>query len=152
MSPNSFTAPIIRSARNEDAEAIATLSAQLGYPVDATTVTRRLGKLLARPEHAVFVCADDDGNVLGWAAAEHRLTLESGERIELVGLVVDEAMRRHGIGAALVTAVEAWCMRRGQDEIFVRSNITREDAHAFYLQLGYEHGKTQHAYRHRLGA
>lgn len=146
-----FSAPIIRTARAEDAEAIAALSAQLGYPTDAAAVAKRLAKLLARPEHAVFACTDEDGKVLGWAAAEHRLTLESGERVELVGLVVDEAMRRNGIGAALVTAVEAWCRRRGADELFVRSNVTRDAAHAFYLQLGYEHAKTQHAYRHRLG-
>ncbi|MDO5505221.1 MAG: GNAT family N-acetyltransferase [Pseudoxanthomonas suwonensis] len=146
-----FTAPIIRTARAEDAPAIAELSAQLGYPVPAASIAQRLNKLLARPDHAVFVCADDDGNVLGWASAEQRLTLATGDYIELAGLVVEEGMRRRGIGAALVTAVEAWCRRRGVEDIFVRSNTVREQAHAFYQRMGYEHGKTQHAYRHRLG-
>lgn len=148
---SAFTAPIIRTARAEDAPAIAELSAQLGYPVPAASVAQRLNKLLARPDHVVFVCADDDGKVLGWASAEQRLTVATGEHIELAGLVVDESMRRRGIGAALVTAVEAWCRRRGVADIFVRSNVLREHAHAFYQRMGYEHGKTQNAYRHRVG-
>lgn len=147
---SNFSAPIIRTARQEDAKAIAKLAEQMGYPVAEATVGQRLNKLLARPDHAVFVCADDDGAVLGWVSAEQRLMLTTGEHIELAALVVDEGMRRKGIGAALLTAVEAWCRRRGVADLFVRSNTVREDAHAFYLQMGYQHCKTQDAWRHQL--
>ncbi|HEX8777263.1 MAG TPA: GNAT family N-acetyltransferase, partial [Rhodanobacter sp.] len=89
----------------------------------------------------------DHGGLLGWIAIERRLTLESGERIEIVGLVVDAAARGTGVGRALVTDAEQWARAQGFDAIGVRSNVAREGSHPFYEALGYVRMKTQHAYR-----
>ena len=76
--------------------------------------------------------------------------LEMGERVEIVGLVVDSVARRSGVGRALVAAAEHWARSRGIDEVFVRSNVVRPESHPFYERIGYLLSKTQHVYRKRL--
>ncbi len=136
---------MIRRATTADTEAIVRLSTQLGGAVELERMPARLQRILDQPTHAVFVAEGEDGPC-GFAAAEHRLTLPFGESVELMSLVVDEAARRSGFGALLVSAVEAWAMRRGVDRVQVRSSITRDVPHAFYPNLGYVLHKTQHVY------
>ena len=81
---------------------------------------------------------------------ERRYTLESGEFVEIVGLVVDAAARGHGVGRALVAEAEAWVLEQGFDAIRVRSNVARDASHPFYENLGFARIKTQHAYRKAL--
>lgn len=74
------------------------------------------------------------------------MTLESGERIEIVGLVVSAAVRQGGVGRRLVDDAEQWAVSQGFDTIGVRSNVARAESHPFYERLGYVRGKTQHVY------
>lgn len=141
----------IRHARDEDAAAIAALGAQLGYPVAVDAIAARLRKLLAMPTQAVFVACDEDDTVRGYVATEQRLLLESGAHVEIVALVVDADSRRGGAGRALLTAAESWAYRRGVSRLRVRSNVLREEAHAFYPDMGYALDKTQHCYLRELG-
>lgn len=137
---------VIRSAQQDDAPAIAVLATQLGYPATAEEAASRLARLDGMPDHCVLV-ADLHGRVAGWAHVERRMNLESGERAELMGLVVDAQVRRTGIGQQLVAAVEQWAVARGLQTIVVRSRVTREAAHAFYRQLGYDVCKSQHVFQ-----
>lgn len=137
--------PRLRGARPEDAAEVARLAGELGYPVRVADMAARLAAILPSPRQRVTV-AEDDGRLLGWIAAERRLTLESGARVEIVGLVVDAAARGTGIGRALVEDAERWARGQGFDAIGVRSNVTREASHPFYERLGYQRRKTQHAY------
>ena len=73
------------------------------------------------------------------------------DRVIIVGLVVGERHRRHGVGRALVKAVTEWTRKLGHTTIRVRSNAARVEAHDFYPALGFERTKTQHAYRFVLG-
>jgi GNAT superfamily N-acetyltransferase len=141
---------MIRDAVPGDAPEIARLSAQLGYPADAATYEERLRRLLPSPSHAILVCEADGGRLAGYVAIEERLMLVSSGRVEIVALVVDTEKRRAGTGRRLVEAAEDWARSRGGGELFLRSNIVRADAHAFYPALGYVHRKTQHAYAKRL--
>ncbi len=63
------------------------------------------------------------------------------------GLVVDEAVRSQGCGWLLLDAGEKWARKKGCKGVSVRSNVIRERAHEFYLRHGYEHYKTQKAFR-----
>ncbi len=109
-------------------------------------IEARLAMFEDLAEKYVAVATLTDSKLLGWIAAEHRVLLESGDRIEIVGLVVDATARRQGIGKTLVAAAESWAMARGIATIFVRSNVARNASHRFYESIGYERAKTQHAY------
>ena len=76
--------------------------------------------------------------------------MQTADRAELIGLVVDSAARRRGLGRALVDAAEQWARSRGLTTVKVRSNVTRELSHPFYEALGYVREKTQHSYRKRF--
>jgi GNAT superfamily N-acetyltransferase len=138
----------IRKATTDDAPAIAQLSGQLGYPVEARVMRERLERFLQLEEHAVFVA--ETTQVVGWIhCAEHEL-LEVGRHAEIWGLVVADGQRGKGVGRQLIDAVERWTRSRGLDEISVRSNVIRPESHPFYERLGFSRYKTQHAYRKRL--
>ena len=138
--------PDIRSARPGDAAEIARLCTELGYTASPQDIEARLPSLLATGNHYIAVAAGSDSTLLGWIAAEHRLLLESGERVEIVGLVVGRDARARGIGKALVSTTERWATSRGVSTVLVRSNIARNESHAFYQRIGYTRTKTQHAY------
>jgi len=142
----------IRRATLADAAAIAALSGELGYPASTPQMAQRLAALLPRSTQFIAVAATADGHVLAWIAAERRLPLEYGERIEIVGLVVGAAARRGGVGQALVAAVEAWTREQGLAIVTVRSNAARIESHPFYEKLGFVCRKTQRSYEKALGS
>ncbi len=135
----------------DDAEAIAELSGQLGYPAVASDIHARLLRLAKTPDQIVLV-AEDAGRITGWLHAAAQLVLDSGERCEIVGLVVDRGSRGQGIGRRLVDAVERWARDRGLGLMSARSAITRVESHPFYERLGYERIKTSHTYRKPLSS
>ena len=69
---------------------------------------------------------------------------------EIKNMAVLDSHQRRGVGAALVRAGEAWARERGCDTITVRTNVTRERAHAFYRREGYGWVKRQETFRKRL--
>ena len=112
-------------------------------------MARRLAKVLASPTHHEAVVASGNG-LLGWVGMERRVSLESGERAELLGLIVDATARRGGWGHALVKHAEQWTVARGLSALVMRSNIVRDQSHPFYEAIGYSRDKTQHVYVKQL--
>lgn len=139
----------IRRAAPGDAARLAQLSGQLGYPAAAKDMRERLARLRNRAQDAVFV-AEARREVLGWVHVSVVPLLESPLRAEVNGLVVDEQRRGEGAGAKLLAAAEAWARRKRCRHVSVRSNVIRERAHQFYERHGYEHIKTQKAFRKSL--
>ncbi len=139
----------IRAAGEGDAERIATLSEQLGYPTDAEAMLKRLRAIGRRPDHGVFV-AEAEGNVVGWVHVYAVAALESPAHAEIGGLVVDEAHRGRGIGRALMERAEAWARDMGLGAVRLRSNVIRAEAHAFYERIGYAQVKTQKVFAKAL--
>jgi len=76
--------------------------------------------------------------------------LEVPVRAEVNGLIVDESVRSAGAGAQLLLAAEEWARRRSCKSMSVRSNVVRDRAHKFYEHNGYQHYKTQKAFRKDL--
>jgi GNAT superfamily N-acetyltransferase len=138
-----------RLAQASDAVELARLVGELGYPADAHAMACRLAAIHGNPRQRVWVL-DGEGRLRGWIAAELRLGLETGERVEITGLVVDGAARRMGAGRALVATAEAWARAQGVEAVVVRSNVQRQTSHPFYEALGYTRQKSQHVYRHVL--
>ena len=102
--------------------------------------------------HAVFVAESRDAaiRVIGWLHVSVSHLLECDIRAEVNGLVVAEGQRSEGAGAKLLEAAEEWARRHGCRAMNVRSNVIRERAHVFYERNGYEHYKTQKAFRKPL--
>ncbi|HPF38426.1 MAG TPA: GNAT family N-acetyltransferase [Phycisphaerae bacterium] len=127
----------LRKCRAADLPAVLRLSAQLGYPSSADSLTARFSEIEASGADAVFVRENATGDVVGWIHISRRTLLESGPFAEIVGLVVDESARGQGVGAALVRQAEDWAAENGLTDIRLRSNVVRASAHRFYERLGY---------------
>jgi GNAT superfamily N-acetyltransferase len=141
----------VRAATDADAEPIAELSAELGYPVELRAFRGRLRRILARDDQRVVVAELPDGEVCGWLQAHCSDALETGSRVEIIGLVVSPQMRRRGVGRGLVAQAETWAAEISAETVVVRSNAKRVESHAFYPALGYLPFKTQVVYRKRPG-
>lgn len=141
---------MVRQMLSSDAGAIAALSHQLGYPAGPEEAGRRIGALLAHPDHCVFV-AESDGRVVGWIHGFHTINLESDPFVAIAGLVVDESHRRQGIGKTLIDAVEAWCISKNCGRVRVRCNAVRTETHRFYEARGFREVKQQKIFDRRVG-
>ncbi len=139
----------IRRARLSDAARLAELSGQLGYPASRAEIVQRMKRMRRAAQHAIFV-AESDKTVMGWLHVSVTPVLEVPLCAEVNGLIVDEAQRSVGTGAELLEAAERWAASKGCKSMSVRSNVIRERAHEFYLRNGYEHYKTQKAFRKYL--
>ena len=139
----------IRLARPSDAMQLAELAGELGYPTTAKEIRQRLGQLRPAAIHAVFV-ADVAGKLIGWIHVSRNYLLESAVRAEVNGLIVSSAARSQGAGKQLLRAAEEWARKQKCTGVNLRSNVIRDRAHAFYLREGYEHYKTQKAFRKLL--
>lgn len=129
---------VIRAANAADAEPIARLLDQLGYPAPAESIPARLARMAAEPDQHVLV-AEADGLLVGLAAVivRHVIT-DDAPFARLAALVVAEDRRRAGVGQALVAAAEQIARDAGCNVIEVTSGDQRPAAHAFYRELGYE--------------
>jgi GNAT superfamily N-acetyltransferase len=159
---------ILRRATAADAAELARLSCELGYAASSAEIAQRLAAL-DRGTELVVVAAPAAGGPLArasapgasdaaaaaprlgaWLHAAERVSLESGLRVEIAGLVVAADCRRQRLGAALVAEAERWARERRATLVVVRSNVTRNESHEFYPALGYARGKTQHVYTKAL--
>ena len=138
---------IIRRAVESDAEELARLTTQLGYPASPSTIRSRLARLLHSSEDCLLVAEDSPGKLTGWIHGFLCQLLESDYRVEIGGLIVDALWRRKGIGALLVRALEHWAVERGAAELSVRCREERSEAHKFYESLSFKHTKTQRVFR-----
>ncbi len=139
----------VRTMRRGDVEAVAALSAQLGYAASSADLAPRIEAILARPDHLAAV-AEDGAAIAGWIHAQASPLLTAASIAEVRALVVDESRRGQGVGTALLRAAEAWAGRQGFPEVRVRTNVAREAAPRFYERMGYVQAKTQRVFTKRL--
>ena len=129
--------PLIREAQAADAEAVARLLGELGYPADLATVEARLERLAIVGDRVLV--AEVDGEVAGFAHLQVTPAIEYDRPVAKIGaLIVEESRRRTGIGRALVDAVESEARARNCGVLFLTTSEHRDDAHAFYELLGLE--------------
>lgn len=138
----------IRPMVDADAEAVAELCGELGYPSKTEAVRRRL-RAIKRGD-VLIAAVNESGTPVGYIQATTTCTIEADVRVHIVGLVVSSKARRMGIGRRLIAEVETWARRTEAEGIVVRSNIARGEAHDFYPALGYAKVKTQAVYLKKL--
>lgn len=140
----------IRSAVPDDAEAIARLSGELGYPTTQADARRRLFDIKTSQNHAVMVAEDGSGSVVGWIHVFRSRRLGGEPFAELGGLVVTEGLRGRGIGSRLVAEAEEWASKREIATLRIRTRTTRNDARLFYEDLEFVLTKTQVVFERQL--
>ena len=146
-----MTGARIRPALPGDAPAMAPLTTQLGYPVEAAQQGERLDPILASDDGAVLVAVDGAGTPIGWIHVQERRTLTAEPHALIAGMVVDEGHRSDGVGASLLAAAEAWARERSLPSVQVYSRVERERAHRFYERHGYDLVKSSRVLQRRIG-
>jgi ribosomal protein S18 acetylase RimI-like enzyme len=128
----------IRDAKLSDASELAVLMCELGYETKRAEMETRLKLILSNPAYKTFV-AMMNGCICGMIGT---LTYPSYEHNDpsgrILALVTLSAVRRCGIGRALIGTAEKDFAQRGIRRVALDTRLTREDAHKFYESLGYE--------------
>jgi ribosomal protein S18 acetylase RimI-like enzyme len=127
----------IRPATLADADALARLMCDLGYPTSSRQMKQRLTAILRDATYQTFVACDGDtiAGVIGTRVGPmYELDHPYGQ---IMALVVAEDYRRHGVGLMLVHAAESHFIEQGAGVSIVTSAHRRADAHAFYERHGY---------------
>ncbi|MHC5006748.1 MAG: GNAT family N-acetyltransferase [Planctomycetota bacterium] len=128
----------IRPAEAGDAEAIASLLGELGYPQTPDQISRRLAELSGFPSTRVLVATNDD-HVVGVGTLNFIPLLHQKEKIARVSaLAVTENHQGKGVGHELMGAFEKIAREAGCPRLEVTSNLRRAGAHGFYERIGYE--------------
>jgi GNAT superfamily N-acetyltransferase len=139
---------VVRPARPDDAEAIAALLTEEGYPTGPSDITDRLARFGA-PDGAVFV-ADLGERPIGFVAIRAVPRFEHGDvMVRILALVVDPAARERGVGHRLMEAAEAFAAERGAAFLEVTAGHHRPDARQLYESLGYDAGLTAYLRKRR---
>ncbi len=133
----------IRPATLADAEALASLSGEMGYPQTAAEASRRLGRILPDTDHMVFVAESAAGRVAGWLHCQYCIGLADEPFVEIMAFIVGETQRGHGLGVALARRVDEWARQRGVNRVCVRARLERTAARAFYEHRGFRLAKQQ---------
>jgi GNAT superfamily N-acetyltransferase len=128
----------IRRAGADDADAIAGLVTQLGYPTQTEEVPGRLDRMTL-DDRATVLLAELGDRVVGLATV-HILSVvhRDSDVAWLTALVVDSEARGSGVGRKLVEAAEQVARQAGCVRLSVTTHEQRFDAQAFYLAIGLE--------------
>jgi ribosomal protein S18 acetylase RimI-like enzyme len=108
-----------------------------------------LESVVGSPTTTLFVARDVDQRIIGvLSLAVFRVP--TGVRAVIEDVVVDEAARGLGAGAALTEAALAHAEREGARTVDLTSRPSREAANRLYQRLGFERRETN-VYRRQLG-
>lgn len=133
----------IRPLKPSDIADIMQLHRELGwnpaFKADGSTLKQRLEALITE-EDALLLVAEVNDQVVGYIHGEIvTYLLFAGREMLVSELFVMEKARAHGIGKALLGAIEAQAVRRKCFRISVLNSRERESyKRGFYPSLGYE--------------
>jgi ribosomal protein S18 acetylase RimI-like enzyme len=83
--------------------------------------------------------AEVDGELVGFACVQiNNSACSDSPWAELTELFVDEASRRRGVGAALVSEAERISWKSGCQELVLRTRTSNHQARALFESCGYE--------------
>jgi GNAT superfamily N-acetyltransferase len=132
----------VRDAGPQDFEAVAGLLAELGRPAvlggpDEDEHRARYLEWLDTPNLRAWVAEDETGAVIGLIDLELLPRLNFSTAMAWVpDLVVSEAHRSRGAGAALLARAEEAAREAGSWALTLESANWRSRAHAFYVREG----------------
>lgn len=106
---------MIRRARFQDAGAVLALTREFATSfVTEDSAFREPFTALLQDEAAYLEVAEVQGEVIGYVLAfSHRTLCANGQVAWVEEIMVRPAVRRHGLGLALMDAAEMWAAERG---------------------------------------
>jgi len=127
----------LRPATSADADRIAALFTEEGYPAGASDIVARLERF-ASPFSQVVV-ADHEGDILGFIALHVLPRFEHSDRIvRILALVVDPSVRERGIGRLLMAEADRLATEVGAAFVELTAGHHRPEARHLYESLGYD--------------
>ncbi len=127
----------IRPARTGDAEAIAALFTDEGYPAGPSDIVERLARFAS--DYSQVLVAEHEGAILGFLALHALPRFEHDDRIvRVLALVVDAGARERGVGHGLMAEAERIATDLGAAFIEVTAGRHRPDAQHLYESIGYD--------------
>ena len=127
----------LRPATSADADRIAALFTEEGYPAGASDIVARLERF-ASPFSQVVV-ADHEGDILGFIALHVLPRFEHDDWIvRILALVVDSSVRERGIGRRLMAEAERVATELGAAFVELTAGHHRPEARQLYESLGYD--------------
>jgi GNAT superfamily N-acetyltransferase len=139
----------IRDAVDADTPKISELALQLGYSVCAKDIASRLAQHSKQSDSRVVV-AVDGARVVGWTTFRLSKKIHSKPVVEVSGFVVEQELRRKGIGKKMMAYVENWATEHRIYTVRLNANSTRAEAHRFYEAIGFKKIKEQIAFQKEL--
>ena len=127
----------LRPATTDDAERIAALFTDEGYPAGPSDIVDRLGRFGSNESRVIV--ADHGGVVVGFVAVHALPRFEHSDWIvRIMALVVDAGERGRGIGGLLVEEAERLGRELGAAFAEITAGHHRPDAFRLYEELGYD--------------
>jgi GNAT superfamily N-acetyltransferase len=127
----------LRDAVPADAERIAVLLTDEGYPAGPSDIVERLARV-AGQDGAVLV-ADVEGEVVGFIAVHVLPRFEhDDEVVRVLAMVVDPGVRDRGVGHLLLGGAESLARSRNAAFLEVTSGHHRPDARHLFESAGYD--------------
>jgi GNAT superfamily N-acetyltransferase len=127
----------IRAASEDDAEVIAALFTDEGYPAGPSDIVERLSRF-ASPHSQVLV-AEHEAAVIGFIAFHALPRFEHDDRIvRILALVVDAGARERGVGRGLIAEAERIATELDAAFIEITAGHHRPEARHLYETLGYD--------------
>jgi GNAT superfamily N-acetyltransferase len=127
----------LRPAAAADAEAIAALFTDEGYPAGPSDIVARLQRFASL--HSQVIVAEHDGALLGFMAIHAMPRFEHDDRIiRILALVVDAGARERGVGRTLMAEAERVGRELGAAFCEVTAGHHRPEARHLYESLGYD--------------
>lgn len=131
------TALTIRPATTDDADAIAALFTDEGYPAGPSDIVERLGRFAS--DQARVLVAEHEGTVLGFIALHAIPRFEHDDHIvRILALVVDAGARERGVGRALMAEAERIAAELGAAFMEITAGHHRPEARHMYESVGYD--------------
>ena len=128
----------LRSAMIADADDVARLLSELGYPCEVDDAVERIDAIAGNDRQAL-VLARRDGAVCGLIALDFMYYLPLGTiTCRVTALVVTPTAQGLGIGRQLLKEAERRARGGGASRIELTSGSQRTEAHAFYRACGYK--------------
>jgi GNAT superfamily N-acetyltransferase len=127
----------IRPAAEDDAERLAALLTDEGYPAGLSDLAARIARFDGTDAHVLV--AEQADEVLGFIAFALVPRFETDDRfIRIVTVVVDPGARERGIAKALLADVERVGREQGAAFLEVTAGHHRPDARQLFESVGYD--------------